>query len=214
MNAVRRLEGGVPAPRSGPADAPPRNAAAERAIWDVLERVPESSLALRPLLWIGWFLDPGRDARRLCFLVFALAGALIYRRCGTEPLRLTGLLLAAFLAACPTVFPWYVLWLVPLWPFVPSPALLCFTLTAAVGGAVKVHELATGNERQKIPRCSRQMQGDDGPQAFERGADQQRLERIADIDDRHRHARKQELLVDQCGGSLKFLGRRTRPAEI
>lgn len=47
----------------------------------------------------------------------------------TEPLRACGRLIAAILLLSPSVFPWYVTWLVPFLCFSPHPAGLTFTAT-------------------------------------------------------------------------------------
>lgn len=62
----------------------------------------------------------------------------------TEPLRACYLLLASLLLVAPSVFPWYVTWLVPFLCFFPNPGLLAWTATAWLGYHVLIDYEATG----------------------------------------------------------------------
>ncbi|MFQ5778830.1 MAG: glycosyltransferase 87 family protein [Terriglobia bacterium] len=61
-----------------------------------------------------------------------------------EPLRAGFLLLAAVLLLAPSVFPWYVTWLVPFLCFFPNPALLLFTVTVLLSYHVLIDYRALG----------------------------------------------------------------------
>lgn len=59
-----------------------------------------------------------------------LAGLVLHCwRQRTEPLRASYLLMAALLLLAPSVFPWYLTWLVPFLCFFPNPGLLAWTAT-------------------------------------------------------------------------------------
>ncbi|MFQ5663854.1 MAG: hypothetical protein ACE5HL_08485 [Terriglobia bacterium] len=62
----------------------------------------------------------------------------------TEPLRACYLLIAALLLLSPSVFPWYVTWLVPFLCFFPHPALLLFTATVLLSYHVLIDYTALG----------------------------------------------------------------------
>jgi len=62
----------------------------------------------------------------------------------TDPLRATYLLLAAVLLLSPSVFPWYVTWLVPFLCFYPNPALLLWTVTVLLSYHVLIDFTALG----------------------------------------------------------------------
>ncbi len=61
-----------------------------------------------------------------------------------EPLRASYLLIAALLLLSPSVFPWYLTWLVPFLCFFPSPALLLWTSTVLLSYHVLVDYNALG----------------------------------------------------------------------
>jgi len=74
-----------------------------------------------------------------------VAGLALYcLRQRLEPLRATYLLLAALLLLSPSVFPWYVTWLVPFLCFFPNPALLAWTATVWLSYHVLIDYSATG----------------------------------------------------------------------
>jgi hypothetical protein len=62
----------------------------------------------------------------------------------TEPLRASFLLLAAVLLVSPSVFPWYVTWLVPFLCFFPDPALVLWTVTVLLSYHVLIDFTALG----------------------------------------------------------------------
>lgn len=66
---------------------------------------------------------------------------------GAEPLRASFLLLATVLLVSPSVFPWYLTWLVPFLCFFPNPALLLFTATALLSYHVLIGYSAGGEWR-------------------------------------------------------------------
>ncbi|MFQ5695573.1 MAG: glycosyltransferase 87 family protein [Terriglobia bacterium] len=68
---------------------------------------------------------------------------------GTEPLRASFLLIAAVLLLSPSVFPWYVTWLVPFLCFFPQPALLLFTATVLLSYHVLMDYTAAGVGRYR-----------------------------------------------------------------
>lgn len=61
-----------------------------------------------------------------------------------EPLRATYLLVAAVLLLSPSVFPWYVTWLVPFLCFFPNPAWLLFTATVLLSYHVLIGYTTAG----------------------------------------------------------------------
>ena len=62
----------------------------------------------------------------------------------TEPLRACYLLLAAVLLLSPSVFPWYVTWLVPFLCFFPNPAFLLWTATVLLSYHVLIGYTSAG----------------------------------------------------------------------
>lgn len=78
-------------------------------------------------------------------VVGGLALHLAARR--ADPLRACYLLIAAVLFLAPSVFPWYVIWLVPFLCFFPNPALLLFTSTVLLSYHVLIGYSATGEWR-------------------------------------------------------------------
>lgn len=62
----------------------------------------------------------------------------------TEPLRACYLLVTAVLLLSPSVFPWYVTWLVPFLCFFPNPAFLLWTATVLLSYHVLLGYTATG----------------------------------------------------------------------
>ncbi len=61
-----------------------------------------------------------------------------------EPLRATYLLMATVLLLSPSVFPWYVTWLVPFLCFFPQPAFLLFTGTVLLSYHTLIDYTALG----------------------------------------------------------------------
>jgi len=70
--------------------------------------------------------------------------ALYFALTNTEPLRASYALLAAVLLLSPSVFPWYVTWLVPFLCFFPHPAWLLFTVTVLLSYHVLIDFTALG----------------------------------------------------------------------
>jgi len=70
--------------------------------------------------------------------------ALYFALTNTEPLRASYVLLAAVLLFSPSVFPWYVTWLVPFLCFFPHPAWLLFTVTVLLSYHVLIDFTALG----------------------------------------------------------------------
>lgn len=79
----------------------------------------------------GWLMGiSGQEAVATGMAAGILAGLALYlawRR--SDPLRASYLLVATVLLVAPSVFPWYVTWLVPFLCFFPNPAFLLFTST-------------------------------------------------------------------------------------
>lgn len=63
---------------------------------------------------------------------------------GTDPLRASYLLVAAVLLLSPSVFPWYVTWLVPFLCFFPNPGFLVFTTTVLLSYHVLIDYTSLG----------------------------------------------------------------------
>jgi hypothetical protein len=75
----------------------------------------------------------------------ALAGLslwLAWKR--SEPLRASFLLVAALLLLTPSIFPWYVTWLIPFLCFFPNPAFLLWTSTVLLSYHVLIDYVTLG----------------------------------------------------------------------
>ena len=75
-------------------------------------------------------------------VVAGLALFLAWRK--TEPLRAGFLLMAAVLLLAPSVFPWYLTWLIPFLAFFPHPALLLWSATVMLSYHVVIGYSANG----------------------------------------------------------------------
>lgn len=87
----------------------------------------------------------GSDAAAFS-VALAVVGAVVLGTTlrGTEPLRAALILLTALLLVSPSVFPWYVTWLVPFLCFFPNPALLLWTATVLLSYHVLIGFTALG----------------------------------------------------------------------
>ena len=80
---------------------------------------------------IGWFTGEDRIALGVAAGVTAgLALFLAWKK--TDAVRAAYLIMAALLLLAPSVFPWYLTWLVPFLAFYPNPALLLWTVTVTL----------------------------------------------------------------------------------
>jgi len=87
----------------------------------------------------------GSDAVAGVVAVLAVAGLAVFLyRTEAEPLRASFILLAAVLLVSPSVFPWYVVWLVPFLCFYPNPAVLLWSATVLVSYHVVMDYRALG----------------------------------------------------------------------
>ena len=87
----------------------------------------------------------GHEPVALGLVLGVLAGLALYLAwLRAEPLRACYLLLATVLLLAPTVFPWYLTWLVPFLCFFPNPALLLWTTTVLLSYHVVIGFSALG----------------------------------------------------------------------
>jgi hypothetical protein len=87
----------------------------------------------------------GEEAIATGVAVGVVAGLALYLAArGREPLRSSLVLLASVLFLAPSVFPWYVTWLVPFLCFHPHSALLLFTSTVLLSYHVLIDYTALG----------------------------------------------------------------------
>lgn len=92
----------------------------------------------------------GYEARRLLLVVLAVSLALIYRQRRRWPTETSvGAAILAYLLCSPTVYPWYVAWLVPCLAWSPHPALLAFTLLPVASYRILDGLVATGAWREE-----------------------------------------------------------------
>lgn len=97
--------------------------------------------SLYDLLWHA----TGREAVATGAALVAVGGLALYlgwRR--ADPVRASYLLLTAVLLFSPSVFPWYVTWIVPLLCFYPNPGLLLFTSSVLLSYHVLIDFRALG----------------------------------------------------------------------